>query len=306
MNIAIIAPGRDVSIWKNIIQKENPNIQVEVYPDISSPDDVEMVMLWQHPRGILNEFKNVKFISSMGAGADHILSDPTIPEDLPITRIKDEKLTFSMTNYVLMGVLNHHRRLMHFYENKKKKNWDMSNPELEVRVGVMGVGELGGDVLDKLNYLGFEVVGYGNSQKKIFNFPYYYGDDLPEFLKEVNVVVCLLPLTPDTKCFMDREFFNMCQPGTYLINVARGKHLVEQDLLEALEDGQISGALLDVYREEPLPEDHPFWEHPKIMMTPHIASVTNPEAAAPQIAANCNRYMADKPLKNVIDRIKGY
>lgn len=306
MKIAIIAPGRDVTIWKKIIERENDSIQVEIYPEVSNPEDIEMVMLWQHPKGILETYKNVKFISSMGAGVDHILKDPSIPEDMPITRIKDEKLTFSMTNYVVMGVLNHHRRIRHFEENKLNKNWDMSHPELEVKVGVMGVGELGGDVLDKLSYMGFEVAGYGNSQKKIFNFPYFYGNGLPDFLNEVNVVVCLLPLTPQTDGFMDKEFFQNCQPGTYIINAARGKHLVEEDLLEALDSGHISGALLDVYREEPLPESHPFWDHPLITMTPHIASVTNPEAAAPQIAANCKRIMTGKPLKNIIDRNKGY
>lgn len=306
MNIAIIAPGRDVSIWKEIIEKDNDNIKVEIYPDILETEKIEMLMLWQHPSGIVKKFRNVKFISSMGAGVDHILRDTTISKDLPITRIKDEKLTFSMTNYVVMGVLNYHRRLQHFQENKKNKIWDMSQPELDVKVGVMGVGELGGDVLDKLAYMGFEVTGYGNSPKQDFSFPYYYGEDLTLFLKKVNVVVCLLPLTPETEGFMDSEFFQSCQRGTYIINAARGRHLVEKDLLEALNSGQISGALLDVYSEEPLSKEHPFWEHPLITMTPHIASVTNPEAAAPQIAENCQRHMEGKPLNNLIDRKKGY
>jgi len=306
MKIAIIAPGRDVSIWKETIEKENSDIQVEIYPEISNPDEIEMVMLWQHPHGILEKYPNVKFISSMGAGVDHILQDSSIPDDLPITRIKDEKLTFSMTNYIVMAVLTHHRRLAHFQENKKNKIWDMSNPELDIKIGVMGVGELGGDVLDKLAYMGFEVIGYGNTPKPDFGHPYYYGEDLTSFLEKVNVVVCLLPLTPHTEGFIDKVFFRNCQKGTYIINAARGKHIVEEDLLEALDSGQISGAFLDVYWEEPLPESHPFWEHPLISMTPHIASVTNPGAAAPQIAANCRRYIKGQALENIIDRKKGY
>jgi len=306
MKIAIIAPGRDVTIWKETIENKNGDIQVEIYPDISKPEDIEMVMLWQHPHGILEKYPNIKFISSMGAGVDHILQDRSIPEELPITRIKDEKLTFSMTNYVVMAVLTYHRRLQHFQENKKNKKWDMSGPELDVKVGVMGVGELGGDVLDKLGYMGFEVAGYGNSPKKDLDFPYYHGEELTSFLNNVNVVVCLLPLTPQTEGFMNKDFFQRCRPGTYIINVARGKHVVEEDLLEALENKHISGAFLDVYREEPLPEHHTFWDHPLITMTPHIASVTNPGAAAPQIAANCTRYMQGKPLQNIIDRNKGY
>ncbi|KEO74015.1 2-hydroxyacid dehydrogenase [Anditalea andensis] len=306
MKVAIIAPGRNVAVWKKIIEQHNQMVQVEIYPDISHRDDIEMVMLWQHPSGILKDFKNLKFISSMGAGVDHILKDPDVSSDIPITRVKDDQLTFSMTNYVIMGILNHHRRLNHFADNKKNKNWDMTMPEVDVKIGVMGVGELGGDVLDKLKYMGFRVAGYGYSKKASIPYPYYYGDQLADFLRQVNVVVCLLPLTPKTEGIMDNKFFEQCQTGTYIINVARGKHLVEEDLMEALVSGKISGALLDVYRKEPLPETHPFWEHPAIMMTPHIASVTNPEAAAPQIAENCSRFLANKPLNNIIDRNKGY
>jgi len=306
MKIAIIAPGRDVTIWKETIEKENSEIKVQTYPDISTPEEIEMVMLWQHPHGILENYPNVKFISSMGAGVDHIMQDRSIPDHLPITRIKDEMLTFSMTNYVVMAVLNYQRRLAHFQDNKKNKIWDMTSPEVDIQIGVMGVGELGGDVIAKLSYLGFEVVGYGNSPKQNLDYPYYHGDDITAFLSQVNVVVCLLPLTPETEDFMNKDFFKNCQKGTYIINAARGKHMVEEDLLEALESGQVSGAFLDVYREEPLSENHTFWEHPLIMMTPHIASVTNPRAAAPQIAANCTRYMNGEPLENIIDRKKGY
>ncbi|MBS9524577.1 glyoxylate/hydroxypyruvate reductase A [Litoribacter alkaliphilus] len=307
MNIAIIAPGRDVTVWKETIEKEAKGVNIQVYPEISSPENVDMVMLWQHPKGILKKFTNLKFISSMGAGVDHILNDPYLPEGIPVARIKDEKLTFSMTNYVVMGVLNFHRRLSHFQENQKKKRWDMKNPEIDVKVGVMGVGALGGDVLDKLSYMGFDVYGYGNSPKEDFPFTYFHGKEgLKSFLDKVNVIACLLPLTEQTEGFLNSDFFEDCQKGTYLINVARGKHLVEEDLIKALKKGHISGTLLDVYSKEPLPKDHPFWDNEKITMTPHIASVTNPLAAAPKIAENCRRWMEGKPLRNVVNQEKGY
>jgi glyoxylate/hydroxypyruvate reductase len=306
MKIAIIAPGRDVSPWKEVIEKEVEGIEIETYPDIQNPESIDMVMLWQHPKGILKDFSNLKFISSMGAGVDHILNDPDIPDDLPVVRITDEKLTWSMTNYVVMGVLNHHRRLTHFQENQKAKKWDMRKPEIEVKVGVMGVGALGGDVLEKLSFLGFKVYGYGNSPKENFGFPYYHGDSLEDFLAKVNVVVCLLPLTEETEGIMNADFFSKCRKGTYIINVARGKHLVDEDLIKAIEEGKIAGALLDVYHQEPLPKEHPFWSNSKITMTPHIASVTNPLAAAPKIAANCRRWMEGKDLVNVVNRVKGY
>ena len=182
----------------------------------------------------------------------------------------------------------------------------MSNPEIPVKVGVMGVGALGGDVLDKLNYMGFPVFGFGFTEKNDFPYPYFSKDQLQEFLNEINVLVCLLPLTPDTKGILDLGFFKKCQPGTYLINVARGKHLVEEDLIPALEQGFLSGALLDVYRQEPLPDTHPFWEEEQIQITPHIASVTNPRAASPQIIENFRRLRSNQPLMNLVNRKKGY
>jgi glyoxylate/hydroxypyruvate reductase A len=173
-------------------------------------------------------------------------------------------------------------------------------------VGVLGVGELGGDVIEKLQFMDFDVFGYGNSSKENLTFSYFYGDQLNDFLQNVNVLVCLLPLTPQTENFLNLDFFRKCKKGTYLINAARGNHLVEEDLLTAIQEGYISGAMLDVFRKEPLLKDHPFWEEEKITITPHIASVTNPKAAAPQIIENYKRMLNHQPLLNLVDRQKGY
>jgi glyoxylate/hydroxypyruvate reductase A len=306
MSIAIISPGRDPKAWIAALQHHHPDLDLQIFPHIDRPEDVEMALLWQHPAGYLKNFPNLKLISSLGAGVDHILSDPAVGDELPIVRIVDEKLTWSMTNYVIMGVLNFHRQLVRYQEDQKKKVWDMSNPEIPIRVGVMGVGALGGDVLDKLNGLGFEVVGFGFSEKNKFRYPYYQKAQLEDFLLQVNVLVCLLPLTPDTEGILNLSLFRKCKKGTFLINVARGKHLIEEDLLVALEEGFISGALLDVYRTEPLPEKHPFWNEKRIQLTPHIASVTNPLAAAPQIIENYKRLIASLPLLNLVNRTRGY
>ncbi len=306
MSLAIISPGRDPQVWIDALTFHQPDIDIQVYPNIDRPQDVEMVLLWQHPPGYLSTFLNLKLISSLGAGVDHILSDSAVPESMPIVRIVDEKLAWSMTNYVIMGVLNFHRQITRYQADQKRRVWDMSNPEISVKVGVMGVGALGGDVLEKLNYLGFPVVGFGFTEKKDFRHPYFSKDQLQDFLQEINVVVCLLPLTPDTESLLNTDFFKKCKPGTYLINVARGNHLVELDLIPALEDGFLSGALLDVYRTEPLPQDHPFWGEDRIQITPHIASVTNPRAASPQIIENFKRLKANQQLLNLVDRQKGY
>jgi glyoxylate/hydroxypyruvate reductase len=306
MGIAIISPGRDVSIWVENITKIDKNIKVQVYPNINDLENVQAVILWQHPQGILETFPNLKLICSMGAGVDHILTDKKIPDHLPIVRIVDEKLTFSMTNYVVMGVLNFHRQTLRYLKDKQRSVWDMTSPEIPVQVGVMGAGELGGDIIEKLKFMGIDVVGLGNSPKKGLDYPYYDKTQTNEFLKAINVLVCMLPLTRETEGILNIDLFRKCNKGTYLINVARGKHLLEEDLLVAIEEGFISGALLDVFQKEPLPESHPFWTKEEIMITPHIASVTNPEAAAPQIVENFHRMNKNLKLLNEIDRIKGY
>ncbi|MCM0041887.1 MAG: glyoxylate/hydroxypyruvate reductase A [Algoriphagus sp.] len=306
MSIAIISPGRDPKIWIEALRYHQSDLDLQIYPEIDRPEAVEMALLWQHPPGYLKKFPNLKLISSLGAGVDHILSDPAVGAKLPIVRIVDEKLTWSMSNYVIMGVLNFHRQFLRYHHDQKEKVWDMSNPELSVKVGVMGVGALGGDVLGKLDGLGFEVKGFGFSEKKDFPYPYFQKNQLEEFLSQVNVLVCLLPLTPETEGILNLSLFKKCTKGTYLINVARGKHLKEGDLVTALQEGLLSGALLDVFQVEPLPIDHPFWEEKRIQLTPHIASVTNPKAAAPQIIENYNRLKTDLPLLNLVNRTRGY
>lgn len=306
MGIAIISPGRNPSAWIKNIKEIDKEIDIQVFPDIVNKEKITTVMLWQHPKGILSEFPNLKLICSMGAGVDHILSDDSIDPSLPICRIVDEKLTFSMTNYCIMGILNYHRRTARFVQLQNSKVWDMTSPEIDIYVGVLGVGELGGDVVKKLQFMNFSVLGYGNSPKENMTYPYFYGDQLDDFLQKVNVLVCLLPLTAKTENFLNIDFFRKCKKDTYLINVARGSHLVEEDLLVAIEEGYISGAMLDVFRNEPLPKDHPFWEAEKITITPHIASVTNPKAAAPQIVENYHRMLNNQPLVNLVDRQKGY
>lgn len=306
MSLAIISPGRDPRAWIEALTFHQPDIDIQVYPHLDRPDEVEMALLWQHPPGYLSTLPNLKLISSLGAGVDHILSDAAVPESMPIVRIVDEKLTWSMTNYVIMGVLNHHRQITRYQADQLRKVWDMTHPEIPVKVGVMGVGALGGDVLDKLSYMGFPVFGFGFTEKSDFPHPYFSKNQLQEFLDQINVLVCLLPLTPDTAGILSGELFKKCKPGTYLINVARGKHLIEEDLIPALDSGFLSGALLDVYRTEPLPASHPFWEEKRIQLTPHIASVTNPIAASPQIIENLKRLKSNQPLINLVNRQKGY
>ncbi len=308
MSLVIIAPGRNADEWLEGFRKLDKELNVQVWPDINDASQVIGAVVWNHPEGVLREFPNLKFISSMGAGVDHVLKDPSLPEGIPIVRIVDDALTKPMTNYLLMATLYFQRKLDKYITDKYERVWDQeTDPEREIKVGVMGLGVLGTDIATKLAQLEFEVYGFSNSRKDIQGVQSFAGEnELPEFLSKINVLICLLPLTQETKNILNMSLFKKLNKGTFIINAARGRHLVEEDLIEAIDEGIISGAFLDVYRQEPLPPDHPFWNHPKIMMTPHIASITNPPAAIPQIFNNLQAAMQGRPLENKVDMDKEY
>lgn len=313
MAIVILAPTKNnTGYWKEGLEAEfrkaGLNVSVETDPDSNNPEDIKMAVVWKHKPEWLYRYPNLQVVSSMGAGVDHIIADEKLPQDWKIVRIVDPHLTQSMSNYLLAGVLNYHKKLWELKGKQEKKEWAHSNePERPVVAGILGMGELGADIAKKLSALGFQVCGYSNSKKDIPGVKSFAGEqELAGFLQEINVLICLLPLNTHTKGFLNRELFEQCRRGTFLINVARGEHLAEEDLLWAIEHGRISGAMLDVFHQEPLPKDHPFWNHPDILITPHIASVTLADAAIPQIAENYQRILSGEKLINQIDRLKGY
>lgn len=313
MAIVLIAPQKNnLFYWQGNLSKEavrrNMEVPVWVWPEVPVPEQVEMAVVWKHPHQSLYQFPALRLISSMGAGVDHILRDKEMPEHWQVSRIVDEQLTQSMSNYLLAAVLSHQKRLHDYPLLQKQKMWGYSDePERELHIGVLGMGALGSDIARKLISLGFRVSGYSNSRKNISGLESFAGkESLSPFLKEINVLICLLPLTACTKGFLNIHLFKRCRPGTFLINVARGEHLVEEDLLEALEAGYIGRALLDVFQKEPLPQSHPFWSHPSITVTPHIASITKPDAAIPQIVENYRRLRNGEELKNRVNRQKEY
>lgn len=307
MSLVIIAPERDASEWVEGIAAQDNNITVEVWPDVKDNEKVIGAVVWNHPEGSLRDFPNLKFISSMGAGVDHVLKDASLPQ-VPIVRIVDEDLTRAMTQYIIAAVAYFHRRLDKYTADKKNAIWDQeAPPEVPLSIGILGMGVLGTDAAHKLASLGFDVCGYSNSPKNLKGIKSFHGEEgFQPFIDSINMLICLLPLTEQTKDILNIDLFRKMQKGSYLINVARGGHLVENDLLLALEKGYLAGAFLDVYQEEPLPQDHPFWKHPKIMMTPHIASITNPQAAIPQVVRNYQAATRGESLQNKVDLIKGY
>jgi len=308
MSIIVIAPNRDLSKWIAEFKKAGPLADIRIWPEVGNSLDITCAVVWNHPAGCLSDFPNLKLICSIGAGVDHVLKDLNLPEGIPITRIVDDALSFSMSNYVVAAVMYHHRRFEKYLADKEAHVWDQpSPPEVDCSIGIMGFGVLGQDAGKKLQALGFPVYAYSSTRKWVEGIESFAGEEeIDFFLQKINVLVCMLPATPVTKGILNRKFLARLNKGTFLINVARGHHQVTDDILHAIDDGQLSGAFLDVFETEPLPADHPVWNHPKVMITPHIASITNPGAAGPQIMENYKAMKEGRPLANVIDRAKGY
>ncbi len=318
MTAAIIV-GRDEADRKNYdwfigsfqtaIAKLQPNLKLEVYPNIKNYADIDFVMVWRHPLGIFSKFPNLKCIAAMSAGVDHILVDKDLPKNIPIVRILDPKMAQDISQYVVANVLYLVKRLDHWQKNQQLKLWHKNPPFslADKTIGILGLGFLGRQAAAALQFLGLKVIGWSNSPKNLTGVNSYVGQqELTQFLNQTDILICMLPLTPATQNILNAENFSKLQKNAYVINLGRGDHLIEHDLIAALDSGQLSGACLDVFREEPLPVNHPFWTHSKIRITPHIASVTNPETATAQILENYRRIQAHQPLLNIVDLNKGY
>jgi glyoxylate/hydroxypyruvate reductase A len=293
--------------WVKALHQKDPNLDIQIWPEVSDPNSVEFVLVWVYPQGELRKYPNLKGISSTGAGVDHILSDAKLPPNIPIARLIDPHLVHNMSQYAVWAVLNHLRGFEAYAQAQARSLWVPRSLASEPQVGIMGLGQLGRQVAQQLYNLGIKVIGWSRSPKAGADMQTYHGDEqLKVFLNQTDVLICLLPLTAETRNILNQSNLKELRKGAYLINVARGEHLVEKDLLAALDSQQLSGACLDVFQTEPLPEGHPFWQHPKIRITPHIASVTDTVSAAAQVLDNYQRALAGKPLLNAIDLTKGY
>lgn len=309
MAIAVIIPDRDTIILKQHLKLLLPDATIWIYPDIPAPEKVTMAVVWKHPPGIFSRFPNLQLISSFGAGVEHLLDDPSLPKGIALTRIVDDTLSRSMRNYVMMAVLNIQRQFRTLQHQQRQELWQVPNPiEIPLRVGILGLGMLGTQIAKGLVYMGIPVSGYSQTAKEVSDIKTYSAEDtsLLDFVRKVNTLVCILPLTTETEGILNMELFRAMPRGSFLVNVGRGAQLVEEDLLQALSDELIREAWLDVFSNEPLPPGHPFWKHPCIVITPHIASVTNQEQAARILADNYRRLHSGQNLFFRVDRESGY
>lgn len=288
--------------------------KIVLLPDrISDPDDVHYAAVWKPPAGVLAAFRNLRVIFNLGAGVDALMADPTLPM-VPVVRVAVDDLTGRMTEYVVLHVLMHHRQQLELRDNQSRRLWQ---PKAQwaagaVTVGVMGLGTLGRDAAEVLRRIGFRVIGWSNSDKRIDGVECFCGrDGLAPFLARTHILVCLLPLTAQTRHILDRKLFeklarNSPLGAPVLINAGRGGLQVEADIVSCLDDGTLLAATLDVFETEPLPATSPLWTHPRVVITPHNAADTDPDAISAYVAEQIARFEAGEPLRNVVDIARGY
>ena len=295
--------------WQAQLARLTQQLDIRVWPEIGNPMEIDYALVWRPEPGFLASLPSLKLILSLGAGVDHLLGDPQLPRHIPIVRLVDPHMTDAMSEYVVLQVLRLHRRDLDYRAQQEAGIWrelDQQNAAAR-RVGILGLGELGQDAAKKLKALGFDVAGWSRSEKNLGGIASYAGAaGFAPLLSRSEILICLLPLTTETEGILNANTLALLPKGAALVNAARGAHLVEEDLLAALASGQISTAVLDVFREEPLPAGHPFWRHPRVIVTPHVAAFTNPTTAAPIILDNIRRFEDGRPLLNQVDLARGY
>ena len=295
--------------WRPQIARLMPELEIRVWPQVGNRTDIDYALVWQPEPGLLASLPNLKLILSLGAGVDHILGDPQLPRDVPIVRLVDPYMTDAMSEYVVLQVLRLHRQDLDYRAQQEAGIWRelAQKNAAERRIGILGAGALGQDAGRKLRGLGFDIALWSRSAKIVDGLASGAGAaGLPALLRRSEILVCLLPLTAETEGILNMSTFALLPKGAALINAARGGHLIEEDLLAALASGQLSAAVLDVFREEPLRAGHPFWRHPRIVMTPHVAAATHPPTAAPIILDNIRRFEEGRPLLNRVNPAQGY
>jgi len=308
MRVLFYSTLDDPAEWLPELRRELPEGTIELWPEIADPAAVDVALIWTPPPDGLARYPNLRAVLSLGAGVNQ-LDLASLPKGVPVARLVDPSLTEGMRDYCLWTVMRYHRYLDEHAANQTQRKWvyKMSPPKRSVRVGVMGLGELGTAVAKTLVAAGFDVRGWARSPKSIEGVRCFAGEaGLASFAAETQILICLLPLTAETRGILNRRLFRMLPRGARIINVGRGAHLVEEDLLAALDAGEIGAATLDVFAREPLADDHVFWSHPKITVTPHVATWGTAASAAPHVAENVRRAVAGRRLLNQVDIERGY
>lgn len=311
--ICLMMPDWDPAPWQARLLAARPDFEVRIWPEAGNAAEIDFALVWKPERGALAGLENLKVIFSLGAGVDHIFTAGD-PPDVPIVRIVDPDLTARMSEWVVMHALMILRDTRKYARLQREKVWstDEDPAAREVRVGVMGTGVLGADAAKKLAVMGFDVACWGRTEKDLGTIPVFHGrDGLTPFLARTDILVSLLPHTAETENILDADLFGKLARdgvlgGPWLVNAGRGALQDEDAMLDALDSGTLEGAVLDVFRTEPLPPESRFWTHPKVTLTPHNSAISDPRALVDYVVRQIDRFERGLPLENVVDAQRGY
>jgi glyoxylate/hydroxypyruvate reductase A len=300
-------PARGLQ-WAEVFRREAPEIDFRLWPDIGDPQGVHYLAAWEPPHDIAERFPELRLLFSSGAGVDQF-DFSVLPAQLPVVRMVEPGIIRGMVEYVMHAVLDLHRDMPQYRRAQQRGQWQPLpvRTAAERRVGVLGLGSLGQAVLQQLAAFGFDCAGWSRSRHAIEGVRCLAGAaELEEFLDHCQILVCLLPLTEETRGFLDAALFRRLPAGASLVHVGRGPQLVMPDLVAALDAGHLAEAVLDVTDPEPLPSSDPLWSHARVRITPHIASMTQPVSAARVVIDNLRRFeRGERPL-GLVDRARGY
>jgi len=314
MNIIFISPDNPAP-WRKALRKHLPEADVFFWgsDDIGADFDasaMDYALVWKPEPGLLPSFPNLKGIFNLGAGVDALLLDQTLPRHIPLVRLVEPRLSSGMVEYIAHWVLHFHRDMHAYARQQRVRDWTQHNnaDTAARRVGILGLGELGQSCAHALLMLGFEnLTGWSRTAKQLPGVQSFAGNDgLEDFLKQAEILVCLLPLTDDTRGLINAKTLALLPKGAFIINAGRGPLVVDDDLIVALESGQVEAAALDVFNTEPLPHNHPYWVMDNVFITPHIASLTTPMSSSIVIAEALHDLEAGKRPANLVDFKQGY
>ena len=314
MSLLIAVTGWVPELWLRSFRAAAPELTVVEAGAPFDPASIRYAAVWKPQPGLLASLPTLEVIFHLGAGVDALVTDPTLPP-VPVVRVVDPDLTQRMTEWVVWQVLHHHRAGFHYAAAQARRQWDQIADQpaaADIRVGVMGMGVLGRDAADVLVRMGFQVAGWSRRPVEVAGVESFSGSDrLDAFLARTDILVVLLPLTPDTRGLLDLRLFRQLARdgrlgGPVIINAGRGGLQVSEDVLAALDDGTLLGASLDVFETEPLPPESPLWQHPRVLITPHVAADSDPRHLVTYVLAQIARHRAGEPIANVVDRAVGY
>jgi len=310
MHILFYSPDNRPQPWLDDLAQALPEARLSVWREGDDVSAADYIVAWQPPAALLRGRTGLKALFNLGAGVDAILQlGDALPPEVTIVRLDDAGMAVQMAEYVSHAVLRHFRRFDDYEAQNRAGIWQPLEPyrKQDFTVGILGLGVLGARIAASLAQFEFPLLGWSRSPKDLPGVRCFSGSDgLDAFLRRTRVLVCVLPLTAETTGLLDRDNLAKLQPGAYLINVARGAHVAEPDLLAAIKSGRIAGATLDVCRTEPLPPQHPFWQEPRITLTPHIAALTLRTESIRQIAGKILALERGETIAGIVDPTKGY